>query len=70
MSFLTDVYKRYDIARKYFLERTFRKPSEFYNPIALYRGMKLRTLGKANHLIDSYVKMKRFVNYLLFKHYI
>ena len=67
MSFLTDVYKRYDIARKYFLERTFRKPSEFYNPIALYRGMKLRTLGKANHLIDSYVKNEKIRKLLAFQ---
>lgn len=67
MSFLTDVYKHYGIARKYFLERTFRKPSEFYNPIALYRGLKLRTLGKANNLIDSYVKNEKIRKLLAFQ---
>ena len=25
MSFLTDIYKKYEIARRYFLERTYRK---------------------------------------------
>lgn len=41
MSFLTDVYKRYEVARKYFLERTFRKPSEFYNPLSLYQRLEI-----------------------------
>ena len=43
MQFLTDVYKRYEVARKY-PERTFRKPSEFYNPLTLYRGLKLKDI--------------------------
>lgn len=53
MQFLTDVYKRYEVARKYFHERTFRKPSEFYNPLTLYRGLKLKTFNNANQLIDK-----------------
>ncbi|PYE09885.1 hypothetical protein BDW31_1015 [Staphylococcus sp. AtHG25] len=53
MQFLPDVYKRYEVARKYFLERTLRKPSEFYNPLTLYRGLKLKTFNNANQLIDK-----------------
>lgn len=59
MQFLTDVYKRYEVARKYFLERTFRKPSEFYNPLTLYRGLKLKTFNNANQLIDNYVSNEK-----------
>ena len=55
MSFLTDIYKRYEIARKYFLERTFRKPSDFYNLTSLVQGAKLKTLNHADDLIAQYV---------------
>lgn len=55
MSFLTDIYKRYEIARKYFLERAFRKPTDFYNPFTLYQGSKLKTLDTADKLIAKYV---------------
>ncbi|MCJ1655524.1 phytoene desaturase family protein [Staphylococcus sp. NRL 16/872] len=67
MSFLTDVYKRYEVARKYFLERTFRKPSEFYNPLSLYRGLKLHTFNKANQLIDNYVANDKIRKLLAFQ---
>ena len=68
MQFLTDVYKRYEVARKYF-ERTFRKPSEFYNPLTLYRGLKLKTFNNANQLIDNYVSNEKYVSYSHFKRY-
>ncbi|PTF61455.1 dehydrosqualene desaturase, partial [Staphylococcus chromogenes] len=55
MSFLTDIYERYEIARKYFLERTFRKPTDFYNPFTIYQGIKLKTFDKADNLIEKYV---------------
>lgn len=48
MSFLTDVYKKYEIARRYFLERTYRKPSDFYNMTSLVQGAKLKTLNHAD----------------------
>lgn len=67
MQFLTDVYKRYEVARKYFLERTFRKPSEFYNPLTLYRGLKLKTFNNANQLIDNYVSNEKIRKLLAFQ---
>lgn len=67
MSFLTDVYKRYEIARYYFLERTYRKPSDFYNLTSLVQGVKLKTLNNANNLIDKYVDNERIQKLLAFQ---
>lgn len=67
MSFLTDLYKRYEVARKYFLERTFRKPSDFYNLTSLVQGYKLKTLNNANNLIDNYVDNEKIQKMLAFQ---
>lgn len=67
MSFLTDIYERYEIARKHFLERTFRKPSDFYNPYTLYQGMKLKTFDKADNLIEKYVANDKIQKILAFQ---
>ncbi|WP_204201139.1 phytoene desaturase family protein [Mammaliicoccus sciuri] len=67
MSFLTDIYERYEIARKYFLERTFRKPTDFYNPFTIYLGMKLKTFDKADNLIEKYVDNEKIQKILAFQ---
>lgn len=67
MSFLTDIYKRYEIARKYFLERAFRKPTDFYNPFTLYQGSKLKTLDTADKLIAKYVDNEKIQKLLAFQ---
>ena len=67
MSFLTDIYKRYEIARKYFLERTFRKPSDFYNLTSLVQGAKLKTLNHADDLIAQYVDNDKIQKLLAFQ---
>lgn len=67
MSFLTDIYKRYEIARKYFLERTYRKPSDFYNMTSLIQGAKLRTLNHADDLIGQYIDNEKIKKLLAFQ---
>ena len=67
MKFLADVYGRYEIARKYFLERTYRKPSDFYNLTSLIQGYKLKTLNHADNLIGQYVKNEKVQKLLAFQ---
>lgn len=67
MSFLTDIYKRYEIARKHFLERTFRKPSDFFNLHTLYQGMRLKTFNNASDLISDYVDNEKIQKLLAFQ---
>ncbi|HDK7569225.1 TPA: FAD-dependent oxidoreductase [Staphylococcus aureus] len=67
MSFLTDVYKKYEIARRYFLERTYRKPSDFYNMTSLVQGAKLKTLNHADQLIEHYIDNEKIQKLLAFQ---
>ncbi|EHJ07876.1 phytoene desaturase family protein [Staphylococcus simiae] len=67
MSFLTDVYQRYEIARKYFLEKTYRKPSDFYNMTSLIQGAKLKTLNHADQLIEQYIDNEKIQKLLAFQ---
>ncbi len=67
MKFLTDIYKRYEVARKYFLERTYRKPSDFYNMTSLIQGYKLKTLNHADNLIGQYVDNEKIQKLLAFQ---
>lgn len=67
MQFLTDIYQRYEIAREHFLERAFRKPTDFYNPYTLYQGMRLKTFGNAQNLIDNYVENDKIRKMLAFQ---
>ena len=45
--YLALLYKRYLIAKDNFLQRSFRKPIDFYNPKSLVAGLRLHTLGDA-----------------------
>lgn len=67
LKFLADVYKRYEIARKHFLERSFRKPSDFYNPYTLFQGLRLKTFDSADHLIKKYVSNEKVQKLLAFQ---
>ncbi|MDS0966685.1 phytoene desaturase family protein [Staphylococcus capitis] len=67
MSFLTDVYKRYEIARYHFLEKTYRKVTDFYNVDSLIKGLKLKTLNNADNLIENYIDNERIQKLLAFQ---
>ncbi|WP_239257097.1 phytoene desaturase family protein [Listeria ilorinensis] len=67
LDFLAEIYKRYTIARKYFLERTFRKPTDFYNPFTLYQGLRLKTFNSADQLIKKYIPNEKIQKLLAFQ---
>src|SRR5699024_7063929 len=67
MSFLTDIYKRYEIARKYFLKSAFRKPTEFYNPLTLYQFSKIISLDTSEKIIAKYVDNKKIQKLITFQ---
>lgn len=67
MSFLTDVYKRYEIARYHFLEKTYRKFTDFYNVDSIIQGLKLKTLNNADNLIENYIDNERIQKLLAFQ---
>ena len=56
LRYLSDVYKRYHIAKHAFLDISYRKPSEFFNFKSLISLLKLRTLSSAYASISRFVE--------------
>lgn len=65
--YLAVLYKRYLIAKDNFLQRPFRKPSDFYNPKSLVAGVRLHTLGDAYSSVSKHVKDDRLRKALAFQ---
>lgn len=65
--YLALLYKRFLIAKDNFLERSFRKPTDFYNPKSLLAGLRLHTLGDAYSSVSRYVKDDRLRKALAFQ---
>lgn len=66
-AYLADLYKKYRIAKDNFLQRPFRKPSDFYNPKSLLAGFRLHTLGDAYSSVSRHVKDDRLRKALAFQ---
>lgn len=67
LAYLSDVYSRYIVARDGFIERSFRKPTDFYNPATLRDAMRLRTLNSAYSSISRFVKDEKLRQALSFQ---
>lgn len=67
MAFLADIYRRYLIAKKHFITKSFRHPWDFYNPQSLLAGLQLRTFSNAYSAIKKFVKDERLRNSLAFQ---
>lgn len=67
LKYLSDVYQRYVIAKDAFLEKGYRKPSEFYNLKTFKSLYKLRTLNSAYQSISSFVKEDKLRKALSFQ---
>ncbi|EXJ24209.1 Phytoene dehydrogenase [Alkalibacterium sp. AK22] len=67
LSYLRDIYERFVIAKNHFIQRPFRKFTDFYNPFMLRQAWKLKTFDSANHTIGKYVKDKRLQQILSFQ---
>ena len=55
LEYLTEIYKRYQIAYDHFITKPFRKPTDFYNPFTMYQGLKLKTFDSANNMMASFI---------------
>lgn len=67
LKYLSDVYSRYVIAKEAFLEKAYRKPSEFYNLKTFKSLYQLRTLNSAYQSISSFVKEDKLRKALSFQ---
>ncbi|VEU81240.1 phytoene desaturase family protein [Haploplasma axanthum] len=67
LAYLADVYKRYLVAKKYFIERSFRKPSDFYNLGTMRQALKLKTFSNAYDSIGKFVESEKLKQSLAFQ---
>ncbi|MFW5864904.1 MAG: phytoene desaturase family protein, partial [Candidatus Izemoplasmataceae bacterium] len=67
LDYLNHTYKKYLVAKEHFIERSFRKPSDFYNLKTLRQALKLKTFDSAHHTISKFVKDEKIQNMLSFQ---
>ena len=59
LDYMQTIYKRYIVAKNHFLQRPFRKATDFYNPFMIRQGLKLKTLNTADNLMRKFIKDER-----------
>ncbi|MFT5872312.1 MAG: phytoene desaturase [Clostridium sp.] len=67
LKFLGDSYEKYLIANKYFLNKAFAKPRDFFNPLTLGMALKSRTLSNTYNYISSYINNEKLREFLCFQ---
>ncbi|GAA0599127.1 phytoene desaturase family protein [Virgibacillus siamensis] len=67
LDYLQEIYKRFTIAKKYFIQRPFRSRADFFTPFMLKQAMKLKTLDSADHFISKYIKHERLKQMISFQ---
>ncbi|MDH5042599.1 dehydrosqualene desaturase, partial [Enterococcus faecalis] len=67
LRYISDLYSRFNIAKNYFLQRSFRTKKDFYNLNMINQGLKLRTLGNAESTMNKYIKNKRLRDMISFQ---
>lgn len=67
LAYLADVYKRYLVAKEHFIDRSFRKATDFYNPKTLLAGLRLRTFDNAFDSVGKFVKDEKLKELLSFQ---
>lgn len=55
LKYLSEIYKRYQVAFEYFLTRPFRTAKEIYNPFMMYQALKLKTFDSADNMMASFI---------------
>ncbi len=58
INYLSDIYKRYLVALKYFITRSFRSWKDFYNPKMIHQALKLKTFDSADSMMNRYIGSK------------
>lgn len=64
--FIGDAYAKYLMADRYFLNKAFRKPGDFFNLPLMAKALKLKTLSTSYNFISKFVedeRLRRFLSY-------
>lgn len=60
-------YEKYLIANKYFLNKAFIRPIDFFNPLTLSMAIKIRTLSDTYTYISKYIDNEKLREFLCFQ---
>jgi phytoene desaturase len=66
-NFLSNVYEKYLIADKYFLNNSFIEPLDFFNFTSLQKILKINTFSNAYKHISSYISSEKLRNLIAFQ---
>ncbi|MGG0643549.1 phytoene desaturase family protein [Sporosarcina gallistercoris] len=67
LSYLSVIYKGYNVAMENIIQRPFRKKSDFYNLSMLKKGMNMKVSGSADQFIGNYIKDERLKQIISFQ---
>lgn len=67
LAYLSSIYRRYLTAKNHFIEKPFRKRSDFYNPKTLRAGLKLKTFKNAFDSVGDFVQSEKMRELLAFQ---
>jgi len=67
LNYLNDTYRKYTVAKDHFIEKSFRRRRDFYNPKTLINALRLRTFDSAHNTISKYIKDDKIQKMLSFQ---
>lgn len=67
LKLLSDVYEKYLITDKYFLQNTFDNIIDFLNPITISKALKIKTISSTYEFVSRYVENEKLRQYLCFQ---
>ena len=67
LRFLADSYEKYLIASKYFLNESFIKPMDFFNPLTMNMALRTKTLSSTYSYVSKYINNEKLREFLCFQ---
>jgi len=67
LKYLAETYEKYLVAKNHFIEKSFRRPRDFYNPKTLRQALRLKTFDSAHHTIGRFVQDEKIQKLLSFQ---
>lgn len=67
LDYLQEIYKRFIVAKKHFIQRPFRRQRDFYRPSVLRQGLKLKTFDSAEKFLSKYIKNEKLKSLISFQ---
>lgn len=67
IDFLSESYRKYIIADKYFLNRSFNNAFQFFNPITLKKALSLKTFSNTYSYVSKYIQNEKIRQFICFQ---